>query len=152
MKKVLDAKMRLLNSVLCMPGTGCWEWQGHLNQGYGDTSLFGKKMRAHRASWIAFRGEDPGDKFVCHHCDNRRCINPDHLFLGTASDNAIDAVKKNRWRSGGRLGEPNAKLDPEKVRYIRQSPLNAHQLGRELGVNYCTILGVRNGRTWRHVR
>lgn len=76
----------------------CWIWQGAKNKkGYGFTSLpGGKKITAHRASYIVFRGEIPTGMLVCHKCDNPSCVNPDHLFLGTAQDNTSDMIKKGR--------------------------------------------------------
>lgn len=77
---------------------GCWEWIGAMsNTGYGIVKHLGKRIGAHRASWIIHFGEINDIKmFVCHKCDNRKCINPDHLFLGTNSDNMRDCYQKGR--------------------------------------------------------
>jgi hypothetical protein len=86
------------------PNSGCWLWNGGHNRirGYGHLHFRGRQERAHRASWIAMRGPIPPGIFVCHHCDTPECVNPNHLFLGTAKDNAQDfAVKARRRRELG---------------------------------------------------
>ena len=79
-------------------GAACWEWQGAmLPNGYG--KIFGtehKIIGAHRASWIVTHGNIPEGMLVCHHCDNPRCVRPEHLFLGTDKDNTRDMFQKGR--------------------------------------------------------
>ncbi len=86
--------------------TGCWEWTGALNNcGYGYLGVRGKQIFAHRAAWMAFVGAIPFSKMVLHKCDNRKCINPEHLFIGTAYDNHIDMLsKRGRRRRGCQVG------------------------------------------------
>jgi len=107
------------------PASGCWLYLGaRLPRGYGIIGAGGKrkKIYAHRAAWIVWRGPIPEGMHVCHRCDNPPCCNPDHLFLGTRSDNMRDCVQKNRLNVGDRRGTNNgrAKLSEEQVREIRE--------------------------------
>lgn len=82
--------------------SGCWLWNAACRTtGYGVFSYNGKPVTASRVSYILYKGTDPGDLFVCHTCDNPKCVNPDHLFLGTNQDNVED--RKRKGRPVGRL-------------------------------------------------
>lgn len=75
----------------------CWTWKGNIDsKGYGRVHCNGKRQRAHRVSYELSIGEIPSGMLICHHCDNRKCVRPDHLFVGTASDNSLDCTKKGR--------------------------------------------------------
>ena len=95
--------------------TGCHEWIARLNMGgYGNFRYKGKTWSAHRFSYIMYKGEIPkGNGFhgtcVLHKCDNRKCVNPDHLFLGTHQDNMVDRDEKGR--QGGAKGKDNGMYD-----------------------------------------
>ncbi len=88
------------------PNSGCWLWTGSLTSGgYGCCWWDGKQTNAHRFSWLAYRGEIPSGQLVLHKCDMPSCVNPDHLFLGTAADNMRDMVAKGRKRGGAIPGQ-----------------------------------------------
>jgi len=126
--------------------TLCWEWTGALDSnGYG--RLGTKKV--HRISYELWIGPIPKGYFVCHHCDNIVCINPDHLFAGTNQDNIRDASRKGRLSCGE--DRWSAVLTEANVREVRASSESSTILGRRLGVDKSTINKVRTGRTWAHV-
>jgi len=104
----------------------CWLWIGSLKSAtgrnqYGMVRFGGKRISAHRASWLLHFGEIPTGLCVLHKCDNPRCVRPDHLFLGTNSDNQRDCVSKGRHRIGDRKGEkhPMALLTNSEAAIIR---------------------------------
>lgn len=138
---------------------GCWRWQKCLHgNGYGKVGLGGGKTTgAHQASFRAFRGEIPEGLNVCHTCDVRDCINPDHLFLGTQSDNIKDAVAKGRMNLTNRKhGEENsqAKLTDAHVVTIRLRLAAGEakaQIARSFGVTPRIILLIDRREIWRHV-
>lgn len=100
-----------------MPGTGCWHWLGYLNVkggGYGSFKMGGRKYGAHRASWILKHGPIPlsGPQNVLHKCDNPRCVNPDHLYLGTHLDNIHDWIERVRGPLPPKQPRPNMPRKP----------------------------------------
>lgn len=124
--------------------TGCWIWNGELGpRGYGRVKKNGEHLMAHRVSYELEYGKIPEGKYVCHHCDQPRCVNPKHLFVGSASDNVIDAIRKGRWYA--------CKLTIQQVKEIRKSPLRNVELARLYPVRANTICTLRLNKTWKHV-
>ena len=88
--------------------SGCWEWQAaryNNKHMYGSFSYNGKKTLAHRASYVIYNGDIPNGLLVCHTCDNEKCVNPNHLFLGTQKDNMQDMISKNRSKHNHRISK-----------------------------------------------
>jgi hypothetical protein len=137
----------------------CWPWKAAVYRatGYG---LIGKgglgagSVGAHRVSYELNCGPIPAGMVVMHTCDNRICVNPAHLRLGTHKDNTQDMMRKGRHKRAAARGEALhfSKLNEEKVRYIRANPeMSLKELSGDLGVAVQTIHHVRSGRTWAHV-
>jgi len=93
-------------SKVDVQGTGpCWEWKAATNGRYGRFGHNGKSLGAHRVAWELFNDKEIGKLYVCHHCDNTKCCNPDHMFLGTHQDNMDDLNKKRLfWKENGSRG------------------------------------------------
>lgn len=140
--------------------TGCWEWTASImNSGYGQfLPTNGVCVSAHRFSWVLHNGKICDGLYVLHKCDNKICVNPEHLFLGTAHDNLVDAVKKGRHKPANVKGTRNgsAKLSDDDVLYIRKNFVprtngNAKELAKLFGVNSVTIRSIVNKFSWKHI-
>jgi hypothetical protein len=132
----------------------CWAWIGSIDtRGYGSIGANGGKplMRAHRVAYDICVGRIPSGLVVCHVCDNRACVNPRHLFIGTQQENVIDMIRKGRRRSYAGEGAPSAKLTNEQVMAIRvdqrrtQDIINAYRISRS------TVYSIRNRHSWAHL-
>ncbi len=136
--------------------SGCLEWMGaKFENGYGKYTIGSrgrgvrKTWRTHRLVWTLLHGAIPSGMCVCHRCDNRACMNPAHLFLGTNDENMADMVKKGRASRGVR--NHSAILTEEIVRQIRAYNGNHCETGRHFGVSRLVIRRVRRGQTWKHI-
>ena len=149
----------------------CWEWTACLYPtGYGCMRIGKTRFRANRVSWMIHNGQPDVTLAVCHHCDNRKCVNPAHLFIGTIPDNNIDRHTKGRSACGDRAGRKtcpesfpvgeevtNSKLTDDQVREIRalykprthgRGPVS---LGRRFGVTHRMIYMIVHGKQWKHL-
>lgn len=160
-RPAVDAVSRFWDKVdLSWHPDGCWEWTGALDEdGYGHLVIEGRGFSSNRAAWTLFKGVVPADLCVCHTCDNPRCVNLDHLWLGTAGENNTDRHIKGRTVANARplYGEHNglAKLNPMSVRWIRAARDKGVQLqtiADALGVAKHTVWDVARGKTWQHVQ
>lgn len=147
----------------------CWPWTGSLARdpskgGYGHFSISKHRTnRAHRVAYELVNGPIPKGLCVCHHCDNRRCVNPTHLFLGTQVDNVRDRHAKGRSRGGHKgpsrlpLGELNvkAKLTGETVTQLRSMYAagcgSQHALARRFGITQTQVSRIIRGENWCHL-
>ena len=130
--------------------SGCWIWTAsRWKSGYGRIGVNGHLEGAHRVAWELTRGPIPAGLNVCHSCDNRPCVNPAHLFLGTQSDNIRDSIEKERWYMP--IGEKNgrAKLTYTQVEEIRSSALPFAKLAVKYGVSRWTIWNIRKNVSWK---
>lgn len=142
-----------------LPDDGCWEWQGtkHVS-GYGvirSSPLEGyRKLKAHRLSWEIHNAEPiPPGMVVRHTCDNRSCVNPSHLVIGTPQDNIRDAVERRRIPHG--QGHPHSKLSTSAVlaihRLCDQCDTSHQQIGAIFDVGSTTVWSIASGKGWRHL-
>lgn len=134
---------------------GCWVWTGGTTRGgYGviRTTAPRGMMRANRAAWVIAHGKIPRGKQVLHHCDNKICVRPSHLYVGTHADNMRDAAARNRTPKGERTAF--AKLSDSVVRQIRRqnSPALDPHFAALVGAHVETIYKARVRQTWKHVR
>lgn len=148
----LDLSERFERQFVPEPTSGCWLWTGALNtQGYGMIGVGKKQPLAHRVSWQLFKGQIPDRLCVLHRCDNPVCVNPEHLFLGTKKDNAVDMFVKGRAPDRRGSKHHNSKLTDADIVRIRTSKLSGAEMARELGVRSATVSGIRLGKSWKHV-
>jgi len=148
--------------------SGCWEWTRAIaTNGYGLCYIAGRQVGAHRAAYEIAFGAIPDGHFVCHRCDNRRCINPDHLFAGTQRDNVQDAITKGRMSKPPRkvpglsvanmprgTAHHNSKLTDDLVRSIVEQRLagrNFTHIGRDFSIDASIVADICKGRIWKHV-
>jgi hypothetical protein len=151
--KTLQA--RIESDVQMEPTSGCWLWVGSLNScGYGSIKWKNKTHIAHRVFYAELVSPIPEGLFVCHRCDNRVCVNPHHLFLGTAKDNSDDRVRKGRSGWGFGSKSANSKLTEADIPIIRELDsrgVGLREIAKRFGVHYFTIWSVLTGRRWKHV-
>lgn len=119
--------------------------------GYGLKRKEGKLYRAHRLAWIEQNGDIPDGLFVCHKCDNPSCVNVNHLFLGTNSDNMKDMYKKGRGNNYFKLHNPNRKINQtiaNKIKELRKLGITQQEIATTYGVDRSLVSQIDRGLIW----
>jgi hypothetical protein len=126
----------------------CWRWHGAtIQNGYGQIGRGSVIKYAHRVSYELSKGPIPEGLYVCHSCDNKWCVNPAHLWVGTAADNSRDAISKGLHpRSGGRK-----RLDSKTVHELRTGQAKPLEVAKRLGMSDTGVYQARMGKTWKRV-
>lgn len=132
----------------------CWLWTGGCfkKTGYGAAHKGSKTISAHRLSWEIHNGEIPKSIFVCHSCDNKKCVNPSHLFLGSYLDNIADMVSKGRSLCGEK--HSMAKLNNDsviKIRNLKKNGITFKQLAKLFKINETHVKRIVYRKLWKHI-
>lgn len=138
----------------------CWEWLAFKNKkGYGAIMYRDLgNMAAHRFSYMLYIGDFDKSKFICHTCDNPSCVNPSHLFVGTASENMKDKIKKGRAKNPPVHKGNNqhlSKMNPEKIREIRKLfkyGMSQTELAKKYGLHTATMNNICRNKSWKDVK
>jgi hypothetical protein len=130
---------------------GCWNWSGspHKANGYARIMINGKRTLVHRLVM-----GDPDGKCVLHKCDNSRCVNPDHLYIGTHQDNMDDKVRNGRCASLKGEENPSAGMSEETAREVirlLQKGVRQCKIVSELGLSYIQVHLIARGKSWKHL-
>jgi len=149
-------KERFLEKVQKAGDDECWTWTGasykFTNRNYIQGHIRddnGKTTTPSRAAWVIFRGEIPTGLHILHKCDNPLCVNPNHLFLGTNSDNIADRVRKGRSTLGEKDGY--SKLTRDQVISIQKTTGSAAPIAKEYGISTTHVCLIRRKGTWLHL-
>lgn len=149
----LTGQERFAAALLCGPHErGCWIWMGKRHRsGYGEVFINGKGILCHRYAWKQTYGHIPHGLFVCHHCDTPSCVNPTHLFLGTARDNTQDRDRKERTAKGEKSG--TAKLTSTQVLDMRalKGTVSNKKIAILFSIHLSTVEKILGRKTWKHI-
>lgn len=133
-----DEKQRFLSKVKPVEN-GCHEWQSTIHRdGYGKFYFSGRQVQAHRVAYILFVGPT-NSQWVLHKCDNRKCVNPEHLFLGDAKANVADMYRKGRNGSRSKLTQAMV----SEINYLLASRFTQTEIAKKFGVHQTAISRVK---------
>jgi len=145
--RIIEPAQKFL-SYIESQGDGCWNWTGHIHHsGYGMYRSDG----AHRFSYEKDKGQIPDGLWVLHTCDNRKCVNPAHLFLGTVQDNVDDMHAKGRARKATGEACGNVRLTAAQVIAIREDNRIHAEIAKDYAVALSTVSAIKTKRNWAHV-
>jgi hypothetical protein len=132
----------------------CWLWVGSESRGYGTLKVLGTHLYSHRVAYFLATGNQPGKLEVCHSCDNTRCVNPQHLFLGTHLENMIDMKLKGRGNTRPICGEQHihSKLTEKQIKQIRITPGTQQSIAQEYKISQALVCKIKHNQCWKHVR
>lgn len=157
-KKIFE---RFWNKVDKRDKNKCWNWIGaKTSNGYGHMKINGKTIRSNRISFIIHNGYIDDNKYICHKCDNRACVNPDHLFIGTACDNIRDMWNKSRNPKNviynPQSGEKHynsklTELDIYRIRLFYKFGINQHKLAKIFNTDQPNISCIVLYKTWKNI-
>lgn len=145
-------RYRFETGYIVDPQTGCWNWcRQKFPKGYGAIYFNHHLIPAHRASLLIYKKFNIKSKlYVLHRCDNKSCVNPKHLFLGTAYDNYHDSKMKNRNCAGERHGRSKLKYEQiREIRLLRRQGMTFVAIAKKFGVRHSTIMAIIKGETWK---
>jgi len=132
---------------------GCWLWTGATsNNGYGNisTETKGQSVLAHRLSYQMHRGDIPESQLVRHRCDNRCCVNPSHLEIGSYADNSADMVKRGRATKGNPMGSRRKLSEPDviAIRVAGSTPERHRDIATRFGISKAQVSKIISMKSW----
>lgn len=149
--KPFDVEKAFWNRVYKRAENECWDWEGYLMpNGYGQLKVKERNVYAHRFSFKLHFGFLPDHLLVCHKCDNRNCVNPNHLFLGTHKENTRDMDLKGR-----RVTKPGTqkitRTDAKQIRALSKDGIHVNMIAEKYKLKPCTIRNIIAGRIWKNI-
>ncbi len=143
-KYIIDPESGCWNSIMCVD-----------SKGYTQIWIKKRMYKMHRILFFIYNNYLDTELLICHTCDNKKCCNPDHLFIGTAKDNAQDCLNKGRWNDNKGSNHGNSKLTEKQVLEIKYQLklglLNQRQLAEIYSVHNTIISKIKNGKLWSHI-
>jgi hypothetical protein len=141
-----DIRFRIFSRINRWSNAPCWEWtRGCTASGYAEILFENRMWKVGRLLYVLYFGGIPKGMWVLHKCDNRKCVNPNHLYLGNINDNSRDAVERRRNVFGERSGR--SKLTNKQAEDIRNSKENRSVLSKKYGVLPGQIYRIRSGKS-----